>query len=67
MLQANNLILEIGTSNSQKCNQINVVCVCVCFFIVCGAYPGVRVRIPYPSTYPYLSTGKENVRGTGEY
>ena len=30
-------------------------------------YPEVRVRIPYPSTYPYLSTGKENVRGTGEF
>ena len=30
------------------------------------AYPEVRVRIPYPSTYPYLSTGTEKVRGTGE-
>ena len=36
------------------------------FFSVFHAYPEVRVRIPYPSTYPYLSTGKENVRGTGE-
>ena len=34
----------------------------VCAYI---PYPEVRVRIPYPSTHPYLSTGKESRRGTG--